>query len=157
MFSNDIVCNILEYIDININTKISINSITKKLNYNRYYLMKLFKKEIKISIIDYINAVRIFNSLKNIKKGDSFTSTAINNGFYSLEYFSETFKNILGINPRTYKKIINYHRNIKDQDMIIYLNKLSDLNLLIDYCNKYKTNRKPTTPKQKILSIFKNK
>lgn len=154
MFSNNIVCDILEFIDININTKISIEDLSRRLNYNRYYLMKLFKKEINISIIDYINNLRIYNCLNDIKN-NNLLKVAINNGFYSLEYFSETFKNILGINPSTYKKIINHNRNISDEDIIIYLNKISDLKILIEFCNKYKNNKKPTKPQIKVLSIFK--
>jgi len=157
MFSNNIVCNILNYIEININTKISINDITKMFNYNRYYLMKLFKKEIKISIIDYINSLRIYNCLKNLKDDNNLLNVAINNGFYSLEYFSEIFKKVLGINPSTYRKIINYDRNIKDKDMSIYLEKITNLKALIDFCDKYKNNIKPIKPQVKILSIFNQK
>ena len=39
-------------------------------------------------------------------KGDSAYDIAIKNGFNSLEYFSETFKHIMGVSPRTYKKFI---------------------------------------------------
>ena len=157
MFSNDIVCDILNYIEININTKISIKDLTKILNYNRSYLMKLLKKEMKISIIDYINNLRIYNCLKDLKTNNNLLNIAINNGFYSLEYFSETFKKILGINPSTYRKIINYDRNINDKDMSIYLTRITNLKLLIDYCHKYKSNIKPIKHQVKSLSIFNQK
>ena len=155
MYSNEIVCDILEYIEININSKITIENISKKFNYNRYYLMKLFKREIKISIIDYINNLRIYNSLKDIKNNNTLLKTAISNGFYSLEYFSEMFKNIVGINPSTYKKIINYDRNISDKDMDKYTNNITKLKLLIEFTNKYKLNRKTNKVFVKKLSIFK--
>ena len=155
MYSNEIVCDILEYIEININSKITIENISKKFNYNRYYLMKLFKREIKISIIDYINNLRIYNSLKDIKNNNTLLKTAISNGFYSLEYFSEIFKNIVGINPSTYKKIINYDRNISDKDMDKYTNNITKLKLLIEFTNKYKLNRKTNKVFVKKLSIFK--
>ena len=155
MYSNEIVCDILEYIEININSKISIENICKKLNYNRYYLMKLFKKEIKISIIDYINSLRIYNSLNDIKNNNTFLKVAILNGFYSLEYFSEMFKNIIGINPSTYKKIINYDRNISDEDMFKYTDSITKLKLLIQFTNNYKLNRKTDKVFVKKMSIFK--
>lgn len=154
MYSNEIVCNILEYIDININSKISIGNISKKLNFNRYYLMKLFKRELNISIIDYINCLRIYNCLNDIKN-NSLLKVSIANGFYSLEYFSETFKNIIGINPSTYKKIINYDRNISDNDMFKYTKSLTKLKLLIEHSNKYKSNIKRNKIFVKKLSIFK--
>ena len=48
MISNSLVCDILEYINKNINDKITIDDLTYEFNYNRYYLMKLFKKELDI-------------------------------------------------------------------------------------------------------------
>lgn len=155
MHSNEIICDILEYIEININTKITIDIISKRFNFNRYYLMKLFKKELNISIIDYINNLRVYNSLNNIKNNQSLLNVAISNGFYSLEYFSEMFKNIIGINPSTYKKIINYDRNISDKDMFKYTESITKLKLLIEYSNKYKFNRKTNKIFVKKLSIFK--
>jgi len=155
MYSNNIVCDILEYIEININRKITIDSISRQFSFNRYYLMKLFKRELNISIIDYINNLRIYNSLNCIKNNNSLLNVAISNGFYSLEYFSETFKNIVGINPSTYKKITNYNRNIRDKDMIKYTENITRLKLLIEYSNKYKSNRKINKVFVKKLSIFK--
>ena len=155
MYSNEIVCDILDYIELNINNKITINDISKKLSYDRYYLMKLFKKEIKLSIIDYINSLRIYNSFKHIKNNYSFFKVAISNGFYSLEYFSETFKNIIGINPSTYKKIINYDRNISENDLIKYTANITKLKLLIEFKNNYKNNRNKNIKHVKKLSIFK--
>ena len=41
---------------------------------------------------DYINYIRIYNSFFELKKGNKkIINIAYNNGFYSLEYFSEMF------------------------------------------------------------------
>ena len=55
MYSNNLIISILEYIDINLNSKITIEDLEHKFYYNRYYIMKLFKKELNITIFDYIN------------------------------------------------------------------------------------------------------
>ena len=91
MYSNEIICDVLKYIDININTKFTIEDISKYVSYNRHYLMRLFKKELSISIFDYINILRIYNSTNSLlyNKDKSLLSIAINNGFYYEEYFSE--------------------------------------------------------------------
>ena len=100
MYSNDLVCDILNYIDENTNNYISIDDITVHTFFNRYYIMKLFKKELKITINDYINKKRIYKSINQIRNtSDSFLKIALDNGFNSLEYFSETFKKIVGVNP----------------------------------------------------------
>lgn len=43
MYSNELVCQILEFLDSNINRKISIQEIVLKFSYDRYYIMKRFK------------------------------------------------------------------------------------------------------------------
>ena len=59
MYSNELICNILSYIETNIKNKITIDNLVEEFNYNRYYIMKLFKKELGVSIVDYINIVRM--------------------------------------------------------------------------------------------------
>ena len=104
MYSNKLICEILIYIENNITTKITIEELEKKFFYNRYYIMKLFKKEIGLTIIEYINAIRIYKSISMIKEQyNSITNISIKCGFYSLEYFSETFKQITKLSPKKYK------------------------------------------------------
>ena len=43
MYSNDLVCNILIYINNNYKKDISIDEISNYFSYNRFYIMKLFK------------------------------------------------------------------------------------------------------------------
>ena len=50
MFSNDLVCDILEYIDNNLYCEISIDLLSSIFCYDKYYIMKLFKRETGISI-----------------------------------------------------------------------------------------------------------
>lgn len=153
MYSNEIVCDILNFIDKNIKIKITINDICDKLNYNRYYIMKIFKRELNISIVDYINIVRVYKSMESINDNNSMLYIALNNGFNSLEYFSEMFKNILGINPTTYKKIINYDRFVSSKDYNLFTTNLANIKELLDKIEVYKRNLKPRN--NKILSIFK--
>ena len=101
MYSNKLICNILIYINNNINNKISVNELSNIFFYNRFYIIKLFKKEIGLSITEYINSIRIYNSIIQLKNSNNtLMNISLKNGFYSLEYFSETFKQITNINPR---------------------------------------------------------
>lgn len=45
MFSNDLVCNIIEYINNNINKEITIDELSLLFYFNKTYIMKRFKKE----------------------------------------------------------------------------------------------------------------
>lgn len=156
MYSNKLVCDILNYIELNLNSKISINDLERTFYYNKFYIMKLFKKEIGVSIFEYINILRIYNSSNEIKNtNNSLTMISMNNGFYSLEYFSEIFKKVIGVNPRTYKKFWNYYQKISEKDMDIIRNSIIYLKKIIDKKNKYINNIKPIESPVKKLSIFK--
>ena len=155
MYSNSLVCDILEYIDQFLYSKITIEDLEHTFYYNRFYIMKLFKKEIGITIFDYINKLRINSSIKEINESNELMiKIAFNNGFYSLEYFSEMFKKEVGISPKKYKKIINnkflsYDKLYKVTSNIINISKI------IEYSEQYKRRRKSDIQPVKSLSIFK--
>ncbi len=153
MFSNELICDILDYIHKNIDDEIKIDMIANNFYFNRTYIMKKFKKELDISIINYINIMRIYNSLKYYKDDKSILEIALKNGFNSQEYYSEMFKNILGVSPLIYKKYIKYIYDINDNDMSIIQSKLIEIESIMNKINKYKSNRKPKEI-VKNLSLF---
>ena len=114
--------------------------------------MKLFKKELNITIFDYINKLRIYNSIKGLSNEEKIIKIAINNGFYSLEYFSEIFKKEIGVSPRKYKKIISNHYYYNQS--ITITNNLININNIIEKIDKYKNNIKRETFPVKKLSIW---
>lgn len=156
MFSNNLICDILVYINDNLKYKISIQDLEKRFYYNRYYIMKLFKKEIGITITQYINSLKIYNSINDIKNSNNtLTSIALRNGFYSLEYFSETFKQITKLSPKVFKDY--FHNNIYISDKNISLIQLSFIKLynIHQLKDTYLANKKPTKKQVKVLSIFR--
>ena len=156
MYSNELVCKILNYIDNNINKKITIEELSLRFYYNRYYIMKLFKKEISISLFDYINTLRIYNSINSINNSDKLLiRIAIDNGFYSLEYFSEMFKKIIGVSPSVYKKFYYSRYTPSKQNYKLITDNIIKLNTIINKINKYKLNIKPQITPVRKLTIFK--
>lgn len=154
MFSNELICNILIFINNNINSEIKINDIVKKFYFDRTYIMKKFKKEIGISIINYINIIRIYNSLSFFKENKSILEIALKNGFNSQEYYTEIFNKVIGTNPLNYKHFINYIEKIDNKKIeTIQTNLLYVENILLKI-NKYLNNRKPKKITKK-LSLFK--
>ena len=156
MYSNELVCKILNYIDNNINKKITIEELSLRFYYNRYYIMKLFKKEIGISLFDYINNLRIYNSINSINNSNKLLiRIAIENGFYSLEYFSEIFKKIIGVSPSIYKKFYYNRYTPSKNNYKLITDNIIKLNMSINKVNQYKLKRKPQTNPVRKLSIFK--
>ena len=158
MYSNSLVLNILKYIDNNIGSKISIADLEKQFHYNRFYIMKLFKKELNITIVDYINSMRIYNSIIQIKNSNkNLLSIAYQSGFFSLEYFSEIFKNIVGVNPQLAKDYFRRKKKINIGKINLINNSFFKLYSLKSKKDKYLVNIKPNIYPVKKLSIFKTK
>lgn len=155
MYSNELVCNILVFLDSNLNRKISIEEIANKFYYNRYYIMKLFKKELGVPIAVYMNYLRIYHSVFEIKNSNySMTRIAIQNGFYSLEYFSEMFHKVMGVSPRVYQTYCKYLFRISNEDLDIIRTNWISLQEFVDFVTKYKKNKKPSSIPVLKRSIF---
>lgn len=156
MYSNKLICNILIYINNNINNKISVNELSNIFFYNRYYIIKLFKKEIGLSITEYINSIRIYNSIIQLKNSNNtLMNISLKNGFYSLEYFSETFKQITNINPRKVKTFFSTKKGINDKDVSTINSAIVKLYEISKIKDNYLSKQKPEKPPVKKLSIFK--
>lgn len=144
MYSNDLVCNILIYINNNYKKDISIDEISNYFSYNRFYIMKLFKREIDDSIINYINKLKIYKSIQLLDSNKSILNISISSGFNSLEYYSEIFKKYIGISPNKYKNLYN----LENKDIVI--NNVNKIRMFFQEINNYLCRQKP-----KILPVYK--
>lgn len=152
MFSNELVCNIIEYINNNINKEITIDELSMLFFFDKTYIMKRFKREIKLSIHEYINDMRIYNSLIYFSDDNYIISIAFKNGFNSLEYFSEMFKKIIGVSPIIYKKYITY-KYISSSSEKEILRNISRLQKIKDDTLLYLSHRKPKVLPTKSLKL----
>ena len=142
MFSNNLVCNIIEYLNNNINKEITVDELSLLFYFDKTYIMKRFKKELNISIHEYINTMRIYNSLPYFRDNNYILSIAFKNGFNSLEYFSEIFKKNMGVSPIIYKKYLTY-KEITDKEQEKILDNISRISSIksnaLNYLNHRKT------------------
>ena len=106
MKPKELVSYIIDYLNNCLNRFVSIDELALYFGYEKSYIMKVFKKHIGLTIKEYQNNRRVFNSIKNIYYGDSFLKAALDNGFNSLEYYSETFTKVVGVSPSIYKKFL---------------------------------------------------
>ncbi len=154
MFSNELICNILEYINNNINKEISIDELSNIFFFNKTYIMKKFKKEIGITIFEYINNMRIYNSLSLYRYNNSIINIGFNSGFNSLEYYSETFKKVMGVSPSIYRKYIYRDVNISFEELDLILVNTNRIKKIKDYSLNYISRRAPSVKQVKSL-VFK--
>ena len=152
MYSNELTCNILEYLNNNINKEITIDELSMIFYFDKTYIMKRFKKDLNISIHEYINIIRIYNSLMYFKDNNYFLSIGLKNGFNSLEYFSETFKKIIGVSPTIYKKFITY-KKISKLDERTILKNINNVTNIKRNAYIYLEHRKPKDIKIKMFKL----
>ncbi len=153
MYSNNLIVNILKYIDESLYSKISIEEISYKFFFNKDYIMRLFKKEINMTIINYVNKKRIYNSLASLREtDDSILKIGLNHGYTSLEYFSEIFNSIIGVSPKIYRNL--YKRKLtKETDIEKIRINIANLTYELKKIDLYKENIKKEETKK--LSLFK--
>jgi len=104
---------IIKYIDENYNKKLSLDFLSNMANMNKSHLCRLFKKALNITIVDYINYVRVWNAENLLTTTyESILEISMEVGFSNLSYFNRVFKNLKGITPSAYKNVI-YTKNEK--------------------------------------------
>ena len=155
MYSNELICKIIDYINKNIDIEITIDDLSNQFFFNRTYIMKKFKKELNITIFNYINAIKIYNSLTKFNNNKSITSIALTSGFNSIEYFSEIFKKIMKVSPRKYLDYCKYYYKLNEEDLLLIQSSSLELYDIVIRTTKYLSKRPPTKIYKKTLSLFK--
>lgn len=96
----------IAYIKQHYTDNISLQSVASYVGLSVSYLSNLFKKELHISFIDYLNRYRIERA-KELLAGTSLKSydIAVEVGFSpEYTYFSKVFKKVTGLNPNEYRR-----------------------------------------------------
>jgi len=106
-YENELLNEILEYINNNFQNLLTINDICRKFAISRSSLQTLFKKHLDLPPKFYINNAKLEYS-KILLKKSSHTVSQISDmlGFSSIHYFSRKFKLVYGITPSEYAKSI---------------------------------------------------
>lgn len=134
---NKIVLDVLSFIDNNLYEELTIDIIASTLCYDKFYIMKTFKKELGISIVTYINYLKVLRSLSFYSNDDHILKIALCNGFNSLEYYSEIFKTFLGVSPITYKMYIN-GETLSIEDMELLRNSIQGIYAYNNFISNYR-------------------
>lgn len=88
-------------------SELSIQKISQDLFLNYSYVCSCFKRDMCMTITDYINQVRIQNAEKLFKKGVTHIGyVAEQIGYKDPGYFCKRFKKLVGLNPSEYIKTL---------------------------------------------------
>lgn len=97
---------VIFYLQKNYSAEISLSILAQKVHLSPNYMSNLFKREVGMKIIDYVNNLRI-EQAKSLLLGSRKTTLAIaeETGFSDAAYFSRVFKKTTGFSPAEYRKL----------------------------------------------------
>lgn len=104
-----------KYILQNLDQPLSRDDIAAHVFISSGYLGRIFKKELNMSLSEYIYFERMKLAAKMLEQSDQFvTSIALSVGFSNFPYFSTQFKKYSGLTPVEYRKA---HRDHPPEDL----------------------------------------
>ncbi|MDY0393886.1 helix-turn-helix domain-containing protein [Virgibacillus halophilus] len=93
------------YINQNYRDDITLDKLAEAGHLNKYYLGHIFKQDIGVSPIEYLNQVRIREARKLLETTNySIADIAAFIGFSSQSFFAQSFKRQTGTTPTRYRK-----------------------------------------------------
>ena len=103
---NNKVDKIIKYICKHYTEDLTLTSIAEQFYISPFYLSKIFKRSTNLSIVEYINSLRIRQAKELLETSSTkIAEIAEIVGFSSSSHFSRTFKLVTGLSPQQYKKL----------------------------------------------------
>lgn len=99
------ISDVIEYINKNIEKKLTLDIISQDTNISKYYLCHSFCDAVGMTVFEYIEFIRISRAKQLLTETDeSVSCIASRTGYDSCAYFSKVFKNNENITPTEYRK-----------------------------------------------------
>ncbi len=95
------------FIENNVKSITSLDSICKEFNYSKNYIIRVFNKEFGVSPIAYINEIKLKRASYLLEStSQSITEIAQECGFNDYPYFYKRFYAKTGVSPQVYRKTV---------------------------------------------------
>ena len=93
-----------EYVMQHVMEKITLGDVADHACVSPSYMSKSFKRIMGISLVDYINSMKVEKAKEMMQegKGDRIADIALSLGFTNIYYFSKVFRKVEGIPPTEY-------------------------------------------------------
>lgn len=109
---NRLVQDALLYLNSNFASPIRISELAVRLQVSQQYLARLFKAEVGMSPIRYLNRLRIEKAKEFMRTNAvNISEAALAVGFDNIYYFSRLFKQLEGMSPSAYRAWLNSKSN----------------------------------------------
>jgi YesN/AraC family two-component response regulator len=86
---------------------ITLDSVSRALHLNKYYISHVFKERMDIGFADFISSLRVEHACSLLKKDSSITEVAYASGFSSIRTFNRQFVRKMATTPTEYVKNIS--------------------------------------------------
>jgi len=102
----EIVKKVIDYIEQNIEKRISLDNISKTVGYSKYHLNRVFAEQTGITIYKYLQNRRLTIAAEKLVKTDkSITQIAYEAGYDTQQSFSFAFKQVYLYPPKAYRNM----------------------------------------------------
>ncbi|MBQ7886090.1 MAG: AraC family transcriptional regulator [Clostridia bacterium] len=102
---SQLVQNVILQIDSELSGDLSLRAHAERLGVNASYLSALFKKETGMTLTDYVNQKRIDFAIYLLNASNMQIQTIAQHcGIPDVNYFTRTFRKIIGITPSQYRR-----------------------------------------------------
>lgn len=89
----------LQYIDRNLETKLSAADISSAMGYSEFHFSRMFKADMGIPVMEYVKKRKLIKASEAILHGDKIIDAALKYGWQSHSGFTKAFKNEFGFCP----------------------------------------------------------
>ena len=95
---------VVEYVEKNYKKPISLATLAESLGYEYCYFSKIFNRLFSMRFNDYLNIYRFNEACAMLTESNmSITEISYESGFQSVRSFNNTFKQLSGVSPRTWR------------------------------------------------------
>ena len=96
--------NILEQIETSYTEQFSLSELAKRLGFSSQYMCTVFKRDTGITIIDYLNHIRILRACSTFYYSNAPVGiVAYNMGYSTTLHFTRVFKRLVGCTPSQFR------------------------------------------------------
>ncbi len=98
------ISSLLDQIITNYKSDIRLADLAEQLYLSPAYLSKYIKTRLHMNFVDYVNSIRLFHAVAEIRNSEKkITNIAIDNGFSNLTAFSHAFKKFYDMTPSEFR------------------------------------------------------
>ncbi len=108
MYHENIVNELLEWIELHLDDSLSLQLLSEKSGYSKWYLQRLFKKHTGQALATYIRKRRMAMAANDLREStDSILNITIKYQFGSQATFTRVFKRYFNVTPAVYRRLGN--------------------------------------------------